>query len=76
MPRASHLVALNVSLGQWSFLMGAGISESKERALDVEQGDLLAFNVDQPSLTWSDLALALATFTNSPMQVTSSYFQA
>jgi hypothetical protein len=38
--------------------MGAGISESKEVALDVEQGDFLAFDVDQSSLTWSDLARA------------------
>ncbi len=44
MPRASHFVALNVSFGQRSFLMGAGISESKEVALDVEQGDFLAFD--------------------------------
>ena len=58
MPRASHFVALNVSFGQRSFLMGAGISESKEVALDVEQGDFLAFNVDQSSLAGRDLTRA------------------
>ena len=36
MPRASHLVALDVSLRQWPFLMSAGIVQGKERALDVK----------------------------------------
>ena len=36
MPRASHLVTLDFSLRQWPFLMGAGIVQGKERALDVE----------------------------------------
>ena len=58
MPRASHFVALNVSLGQRSLLMGAGISESKEVALDVEQDDFLAFDVDQSSLAGRDLTRA------------------
>ena len=58
MPRASHFVALNVSFDQRSFLMGAGISESKEVALDVEQGDFLAFDVDQSSLAGRDLTRA------------------
>jgi hypothetical protein len=66
MPRARHFVALNVSFGQRSFLMGAGISESKEVTLDVEQGDFLAFDVDQSSLAGRNLT-RLAAFTNSPM---------
>src|SRR5262245_48762724 len=58
MPRASHFVALNVSFGQRSFLMGAGISESKEVTLYVEQGDFLAFDVDLSSLAGRDLTRA------------------
>jgi hypothetical protein len=36
MPRASHLVALDVRPRQWPFLMSAGIVQGKERALDLK----------------------------------------
>ena len=57
-------MTLNFSLGQWPFLMRAGIFEGKERALDVEQSKSLALDVDESSLA-SAISFMLAAFTNS-----------
>ena len=61
-------MTLNFSLGQWPFLMRAGIFEGKERALDVEQSNSLALDVDESSLA-SAISFMLATFTNSAMHL-------
>ena len=63
-------MTLNFSLGQWPFLMRAGIFEGKERALDVEQSNSLALDVDESSLA-SAISFMLATFTNSAMHLSS-----
>ena len=51
-------MTLNFSLGQWPFLMRAGIFEGKERALDVEQRNFLALDVDKSSVARCDLVHA------------------
>jgi len=38
-------VTLNVALGQGTFFVRASVFESKEVALDIEQGNLLALDV-------------------------------
>ena len=39
-------MTLDFSLGQWPFLMRAGIVESEEFAVDIEQGNLLTLEDD------------------------------
>jgi hypothetical protein len=58
MPRAGHVMTLDFSLGQWPFLVRAGIFESKERAFDVEQSNFLALDVHESSLARCDLVRA------------------
>src|SRR4029079_2769218 len=58
MPGTGHLMTLDFSPGQWPFLMRAGIVESEEFAVDIEQGNLLTLEDDQFSLAGRDLACA------------------
>lgn len=53
--RAGHFVTLDFSLGQWRFLVRAGIFEGKESPLDVEERYLFALDVHEPGLTGRDL---------------------
>jgi hypothetical protein len=55
MPRAGHLVTLDFSFRQRPLFMRAGIFEREERALDVEQGDLLTLDVDESCLAGRDV---------------------
>src|SRR4029078_7634888 len=41
-PRAAHLMTLDLAFGKRTFLMGAEIVEREELAVDVEQDDLFA----------------------------------
>src|SRR5581483_5164318 len=57
-PRAGHLVPLDLTLGKRSFLVRAEIVEREELAADIEQSNLFAFEHDQEGVTGRDLGRA------------------
>src|SRR2546425_12356265 len=53
-PGAGHFVARDLSLGQGAAPMRVRVVEREERAVDIEQGDPLALDIDQSRLTGLD----------------------
>ena len=51
-------MTFDLSLGQWPFLMRAGIGEGEVGTVDIEQGNLFALDDDQARLTRCDLVRA------------------
>ena len=53
-PGAGHFVARDLSLGQGAAPMRVRVVEREERAVDIEEGDQLALDIDQSRLTCLD----------------------